>query len=337
MFHPLPYNADPRNRPIINFSYHETQLPQPTYEVRTLPERAHRRIHWPNVIAYRAIERPVEIAEPFVLANAIPPAVITGPASVINTEQPHFETQLFQIAQLATELAVKHQDPQEMIPIRRAHTFINIMRQLMQALNSGHIRADDPATNEANNTPEIRMTQQELAQILAENQLPHPKDPEQLHLPVTEEPHLLSTGYITPYRTSKALHLETTKSELNIAPCDNQWECLVALTLDLHPRVHAWARNYSQDWRIPYMHQGRWHGYRPDFVARLDHDEDPIMLVIEVKGQYWPHDPVKVRYANDYWIPAVNNDPHFAELGHWQYAFIEDPYHTRTILDRISA
>ena len=61
------------------------------------------------------------------------------------------------------------------------------------------------------------------------------------------------------------------------------------------------------------------------------------MLVIEVKGQYWPHDPVKVHYANNYWIPAVNNDPHFAELGHWRYALIENPHNTQTVLDRIRA
>ena len=49
----------------------------------------------------------------------------------------------------------------------------------------------------------------------------------------------------------------------------------------------SWARNFRLGWTVPYLWEGTWHRYEPDFVARLfagRDDEDAVHLIVECKG-----------------------------------------------------
>ena len=123
---------------------------------------------------------------------------------------------------------------------------------------------------------------------------------------------------------------------MNIAPCDNRWELQVAKVLDDHPRVKAWVRNDRQRWQIPYMMDGEWANYEPDFIARVETETGPLNLVIEVKGQERERDLEKKKWAEEFWKPAVNGRPELTEQGEWDYLYIEDPAMAHMMISEIT-
>lgn len=120
-------------------------------------------------------------------------------------------------------------------------------------------------------------------------------------------------------------------SERNIAPCHSQPELHIAMLLEEKlSDVEAWARNLipgSLGLEIPYRNprNGRWHRYQPDFVARTHKGNH---VVIEYKGDFPEKDvdqeESKRKYAEDYWIPAVNGSNEPQCRGNWVYCYVED-------------
>ena len=105
----------------------------------------------------------------------------------------------------------------------------------------------------------------------------------------------------------------------------------IARLLDAHPQVTAWARNYGLGWTLPYLYDGAWKRYEPDFVARLFGQRktgDAIYLMIEGKGQPDDESAAKQHHVEDYWIPAVrNNDKLDPSLQRWAFTQIPASYH----------
>ena len=85
------------------------------------------------------------------------------------------------------------------------------------------------------------------------------------------------------------------------------------------------------------MHQGEWQHYEPDFIARVDREEDlPLNVVVEVKGQQRESDLDKSRYTNQFWIPAVNNDQDLSQHGPWAYLYVDDPGRAHMMIDQLA-
>ena len=117
------------------------------------------------------------------------------------------------------------------------------------------------------------------------------------------------------------------RSELNIAACHSHLEATVAELLDTgFSHVEAWVRNFRLGWDVPYLYDGVWHSYEPDFVARLrNRDGDPVHLIVECKGRPDEDSETKARYVTDWWIPAVANSPQLPErLRRWSFVEITD-------------
>lgn len=133
------------------------------------------------------------------------------------------------------------------------------------------------------------------------------------------------------YQTGRELVYETLKSEISHAVCDSSWELRAAETLDLRDDVVGWVRNERLNWHIPWLDESGataiWRRYMPDFVARVvcEGAERELILVIEIKGQEREGASAKRRYAEEFWIPSVNNHPEFSGLGHWDYLYVTHP------------
>ena len=75
------------------------------------------------------------------------------------------------------------------------------------------------------------------------------------------------------------------KCQISHVVLDSSWEEQLALTLESHPRVLAYAKNQAMGFDIPYLDGGVTRRYLPDFLVRLDDGRDePLNLVLEVKG-----------------------------------------------------
>ena len=136
-----------------------------------------------------------------------------------------------------------------------------------------------------------------------------------------------STAYVN-FRTSKALRWETAagRSHVNWAICDSGWEAEFCRVAESHPRVRAYVKNDNLGFEAPYRFGSEARRYRPDFIVLVDDGrggEDPLHLVVEVKG-YRREDAKEKKAAMDtFWVPGVNR---LGTFGRWAFAEFGDVY-----------
>ena len=112
------------------------------------------------------------------------------------------------------------------------------------------------------------------------------------------------------------------KSHISHVVLDSTWEEQLALTLEGHPRVLAYAKNQAMGFEIPYLHGGMSRRYLPDFLVRLDDGgEAPLNLVFEVKGLRDEADKAKAETTRDLWVPGINA---LGGFGRWAFAEFRD-------------
>ena len=86
----------------------------------------------------------------------------------------------------------------------------------------------------------------------------------------------------------------------------------------------AYARNDGLGFEIPYRTGGESRRYRPDFIVLVDGGrgaDEPLRLVVEIKGFRREHEKDKRTAMETYWIPGVNN---LREYGRWAFAEFGD-------------
>ena len=141
-------------------------------------------------------------------------------------------------------------------------------------------------------------------------------------------PTLLDTSSVK-FETSLSARHNAKNSELNIAACHSQFEAACARALDKHPEVVSWARNFRLGWTVPYLWEGTWHRYEPDFVARIfagREDEDAVHLIIECKGVPDDHSDRKKQSITKRWIPAVQSSGQLPRwLRRWSFVELTEP------------
>ena len=142
--------------------------------------------------------------------------------------------------------------------------------------------------------------------------------------------HWQHTGELREYdigNNPKRVYGPARKSEISYAHCDSEWEVWVAKQLDEMEDIIRWARNKVLNWSIPYVADRQQKIYWPDFVAvaQLNHGQE-LHIVIEVKGLERDNDPVKRRWAQEYWVPAVNHHEQYGQsTGRtWAYLYLDD-------------
>ena len=321
--------------------------PPPTYEVKSLPERSEFRIMWPNVTGYQ-MQQPGRggfnidwtTFGQMDINPRIPEEIevqgIMGESEVIVTRQERAATAVYKIAQALTDLLQHHsngKNPQA--PAQRTQLFQWAVKAIRHGLDRGYINVQEDKIWAAAHQPHIN----ELIQRLAKSSLLQSSEDKPVINAISQTPPFYTTAEINPYWSSRRDRLDTKKSQLNIAPCGNSWELQVAQTLDNHPSVLAWARNDRQRWQLPYMHQGEWQYYEPDFVARIsqgDNQSQSVNVLIEVKGREWDGDSDKSRYTTQFWVPAVNSDQDLSRHGQWVYMYVDHPDKAHMMIDQLA-
>ena len=149
------------------------------------------------------------------------------------------------------------------------------------------------------------------------------------------------TGLLRTYDIGKdpaRVYGPTKNSEITYADCDSSWEVALAQHLDEMPEITRWARNKGLNWSIPYVVDRQQKRYFPDFVAvvRLS-DELELNIVIETKGLVREYDPTKRRWAQEYWVPAVNKHPEYGTATGklWTYLYLDSEALVAQAKDRI--
>ena len=77
---------------------------------------------------------------------------------------------------------------------------------------------------------------------------------------------------------------------------------------------------------MPYLYGSENRKYRPDFIVLVDDgrgDEDPLHLIVEIKGYRREDAKEKKSTMDTYWVPGVNNS---GKYGRWAFAEFTEVY-----------
>ena len=136
-----------------------------------------------------------------------------------------------------------------------------------------------------------------------------------------------STRHVN-FNTSKAERWQTDprKSHVNWVILDSDWEAEFCRIAEAHPQVIAYVKNHSLGLEVPYRYGSASRTYRPDFIVQIDDGnglDDPLNLVVEIKGYRGEDARAKKLTMDSCWIPGVNR---LQTCGRWAFAEFTDPF-----------
>ncbi len=122
------------------------------------------------------------------------------------------------------------------------------------------------------------------------------------------------------FNTSKVTRWKTDarKCHVNWVVCDSDWEAEFCRVAEAHPRVRAYVKNQGLGLEVPYLMSSTPRKYLPDFIVQINDDqEQPLNLIVEIKGFRGEDAKEKANTMKNYWVPGVNNH---AKFGRWAFA-----------------
>lgn len=129
------------------------------------------------------------------------------------------------------------------------------------------------------------------------------------------------------FMSSKELY-ETApdKCHVNYVVTDSGWEAEFARAAEAHPRVLSYVKNQGLGFEVPYKDGDTARQYLPDFIVKIDDGrgpDDPLYLVVEVKGYRNENVKLKSETMRQKWIRGVNN---LGSYGRWAFIEFADVY-----------
>ncbi|MFZ5555698.1 MAG: BPTD_3080 family restriction endonuclease [Pseudomonadota bacterium] len=134
-----------------------------------------------------------------------------------------------------------------------------------------------------------------------------------------------STAHVN-FNTSKTDRYETDarRCHINWVILDSAWEAEFCRVAEAHPRVLAYVKNHNLGLEVPYRYGSQMRTYIPDFIVLVDDGhgkDDPLHLVVEIKGYRRDDAKEKKSTMETYWVPGVNNHGNY---GRWAFAEFVD-------------
>ncbi len=130
------------------------------------------------------------------------------------------------------------------------------------------------------------------------------------------------------FNTSKTDRWQTDarRCHLNWVILDSDWEAEFCRVAETHPRVKSYVKNHNLGLEVPYRYGSTMRTYIPDFIVLVDDgngDDDPLHLIVEIKGYRREDAKEKKATMDTYWVPGVNN---LAQYGRWAFAEFTEVY-----------
>ena len=138
-----------------------------------------------------------------------------------------------------------------------------------------------------------------------------------------------STAHVR-FNTSRAHRWETNgpppKNHVNWVILDSDWEAEFCRMAESHSKVTAYTKNHNLGLEVPYRYGSEMRRYLPDFIVMVDDGngpEDPLHLIVEIKGYRREDAKEKKSTMDTYWVPGVN---HLGTYGRWAFAEFTEVY-----------
>ena len=136
-----------------------------------------------------------------------------------------------------------------------------------------------------------------------------------------------STRFVN-FTTSRKERWQTAadRCHVNWVILDSEWEAEFCRVAESHPRVRAYVKNHNLGLEVPYRYGSETRRYRPDFIVLIDDgrgEDDPLHLIVEIKGYRREDAKEKKSTMDTYWVPGVN---HLGTFGRWTFAEFTEVY-----------
>jgi type III restriction enzyme len=128
------------------------------------------------------------------------------------------------------------------------------------------------------------------------------------------------------FNTSKKNRWQTDarRCHINWLILDSDWEAEFCRVAESHPKVRAYVKNHNLGLEVPYRYGSEMRTYLPDFIVLIDDGQDnPLNLIVEIKGYRREDAKEKKSTMETYWVPGVNNHGHY---GRWAFAEFTEVY-----------
>ncbi len=128
------------------------------------------------------------------------------------------------------------------------------------------------------------------------------------------------------FTTSKRGRWETDarRCHINWVILDSDWEAEFCRVAEAHSAVQTYVKNHNLGLEIPYRYGSTMRTYIPDFIVVLnDGHDDPLHLIVEIKGYRREDAKEKKSTMETYWVPGVNNH---GQYGRWAFAEFTEVY-----------
>ncbi len=134
-----------------------------------------------------------------------------------------------------------------------------------------------------------------------------------------------STMHVNFYSSkSNRWQTDSRKCHVNWALLDSDWEGEFCRVVESHPRVQSYVKNQGLGLEVPYRYGSNMRKYIPDFIVQVDDGhEDPLNLIVEIKGYRGEDAKEKKSTMDTYWTPGVN---HLSTYGRWAFLELKDVY-----------
>ena len=318
----------------------------PPVTVEPDPERRHLRVEWPNVIQLRRTGgiRPVEVRTkpegtdeihevPAHISERINVEPTAGETARFRGDPPVTATRFIYLAASAVvktvELEMEEQDRvgDDSPIIQLGSLFSQTVNVGQEYYRKGWLTGPEDQNRWASDEMAVRSASEWLHRNI---QVIKPdRSGVQMKAEGSAIAPWLHTGLLRPYDIGSnpvRVYGPTQKSEITYADCDSSWEVALAQHLDEMEDITRWARNKGLNWSIPYVVDRQQKRYWPDFVAVAPiRDGLELNIVIETKGLVREYDPTKRRWAQEYWVPAVNRHPEYGTAAGklWAYLYLD--------------
>ena len=144
-----------------------------------------------------------------------------------------------------------------------------------------------------------------------------------------------STAFVNFNATRGVWRTDARKCHINFAVLDSGWEGEFCRVVESHPKTLAYVKNHNLGLEVPYHIGGIPRRYIPDFIVQVNDGrgaDDPLNLIVEVKGYRGEDAKAKHDAMATYWIPGINN---LGSYGRWAFAEFTDAYDMEAAYDRL--
>lgn len=308
------------------------QTPRKTTAVQAIPERDGREIIFPRVDGYR-----VELPEDNLTAKFGPDSTLkltpelVGPSitkqSAIIGERVDLTLHHLDDIRTATVvlrlarhlLYTKFRDPDE---LPKVHLFGQLKRIVEAWIAGGHLQC-------TGGTKPAQLLYHEVADIAAErikSAITESMAGEKRIMAVLDPYNPAGSTRFVNFTTTKTTLWTTDprKSHVNCVALDSDWEGEFCRVAESHKAVISYVKNQSLGLEVPYLMGSRKRKYIPDFLVQVDDGrEDPLNLIVEIKGYRGEDAKEKANTMRAYWVPGVNN---LGKFGRWAFAEFTDAH-----------